>query len=47
LLIKKIPTLEELLSRKPLASLTPKEFETLSEELQEEAALKILKDRSK
>jgi bifunctional DNA-binding transcriptional regulator/antitoxin component of YhaV-PrlF toxin-antitoxin module len=47
LIIKKIPTLKELLSREPLASITPEEFETISEELQEEASSKILKDISK
>jgi len=44
---KKILTLHELLSREPLASITPEEFETISEELQEEASSKILKDISK
>jgi hypothetical protein len=44
--MKKIPTLKELLSREPLDTISPKEFESVSKKIQEEIMLKILNDIS-
>jgi bifunctional DNA-binding transcriptional regulator/antitoxin component of YhaV-PrlF toxin-antitoxin module len=46
LIIKKIPTLKQILSNEPLASLTIEEFERISSEIQEESASRLLKDIS-
>ena len=41
ILVKKIPTLEQLLLEEPLISINIKEFETLSEEFQKKTSHKI------
>ncbi|MHA1267480.1 MAG: AbrB/MazE/SpoVT family DNA-binding domain-containing protein [Candidatus Helarchaeota archaeon] len=46
IIIRKIPTLKQLLSKEPLASITVTEFEEISVKLQKESASQIIKDLS-
>ena len=44
IIVKKIPTLEQILLEEPLISINIKEFENLSEEFQKKSMLKISKN---
>jgi len=46
IIIRKIPTLKQLLSKEPLASVTVNDFEEISVKLQKESASKVIKDLS-
>ena len=46
IIVRKIPTLKQLLSKKPLASITINEFEEISAEIQKNSAAKLIDELS-